>query len=377
MGALPAWYLEDLAAGWGVVEELIDGDGFCSPSTQIDMLPGGNVRVLATHDQIVGGPNGQVLGCRFPASPGYAAELARHGAAVGVELSRRGAAGNGLSIDFAATRDTAGVWRLHALEINLRKGGTTHPYAVFRNLVPGRYDPNAGRWVADQDGSARAYRATDNVVDPAWIGRPPSSVIDALRSAGLQFDPDRGTGVALPMLACLAVDGRFGATAIGSTLGTSRRAVRGHAHRHQHLTDRGAPRSPAIDIPWTRVSNRNVELQAHHVRWSTYLGLWTLLWSRTPPLSWVTPWSRAPRWRSRPASSAWHQCWPFRSRRRRRVTSAARRALSNSARSNPSCPPHAPPAAGVKIRVSRVMPVPSGRTVNSPSSPTMSQAAVR
>ena len=217
VGALPAWYLEDLAAGGGVVEELIDGDGFCSPSTQIDMLPGGNVRVLATHDQIVGGPNGQVyLGCRFPASPGYAAELARHGAAVGVELSRLGAAGRA-SVDFAATRDTAGAWRLHALEINLRKGGTTHPYAALRNLVPGRYDPDAGRWVADQDGSARAYRATDNVVDPAWIGRPPSSVIDALRSTGLQFDPHRGTGVVLHMLACLAVDGRFGATAIGTT----------------------------------------------------------------------------------------------------------------------------------------------------------------
>lgn len=68
---------------------------------------------------------------------------------------------------------------------------------------------------SDNDGSARAYRSTDNVVDPAWTGRPPSSVIEAIRGAGLQFDPVRGTGIVLHMLSCLAIDGRFGATAIG------------------------------------------------------------------------------------------------------------------------------------------------------------------
>jgi hypothetical protein len=42
-------------------------------------------------------------------------------------------------------------------------------------------------------------------------------VIGAIRDAGLQFDPDRGVGVVLHMLSCLAVDGRFGATAIGTS----------------------------------------------------------------------------------------------------------------------------------------------------------------
>jgi hypothetical protein len=64
-------------------------------------------------------------------------------------------------------------------------------------------------------GGSRAYRSTDNVVDPAWTGRPPSSVIEAVRDAGLQFDHRLSTGVVLHMLACLAVDGRFGATAMG------------------------------------------------------------------------------------------------------------------------------------------------------------------
>jgi hypothetical protein len=101
------------------------------------------------------------------------------------------------------------------LEVNLRKGGTTHPYTTLRHLVPGRYDPEGGRWVA-HDGSTRAYSATDNVVDARWIGRPPSSVIDAVARSGLAFDRRTGTGVVLHMLSCMAVDGRFGLIAIGN-----------------------------------------------------------------------------------------------------------------------------------------------------------------
>ena len=215
--ALPSWYLTDLATG-GVVEELVEADEVRSPSVQIDVLPDGSVRVVATHDQIIGGDNGQVyLGCRFPADPAYAPELARIGIAAGEQLGGLGALGRA-SVDTVASRHD-GRWDLHALEINLRKGGTTHPFAALRNLVPGRYDIAAGVWTADADGRPRAYRSTDNVVDPAWTGRPPADVIRAVRDAGLQFDPARGTGVVLHMLSCLAVDGRFGATAIAETAG--------------------------------------------------------------------------------------------------------------------------------------------------------------
>jgi hypothetical protein len=50
-----------------------------------------------------------------------------------------------LSVDFAAAGDADGRWQVFALEVNLRKGGTTHPYTVLRNLVPGRYDSEHGR----------------------------------------------------------------------------------------------------------------------------------------------------------------------------------------------------------------------------------------
>jgi hypothetical protein len=55
------------------------------------------------------------------------------------------------------------------------------------------------------------------MVDPAWIGLPPAEVIAAVDAAGLQFDNASNTGVVLHMLSCLAIDGRFGLTAIGRT----------------------------------------------------------------------------------------------------------------------------------------------------------------
>jgi hypothetical protein len=210
---LPDWYLRDLRAG-GVVEERIAGDRFTSPSAQIDVLPDGAVVLLATHEQEVGGADGQVyLGCRFPADPAYAVELGLHARAVGEELARLGAVGR-MSVDFAAARDDGGAWRVFALEVNLRKGGTTHPYATLRNHVPGRYDGETGAWVAE-DGEPRAYRSTDNLVREEWTGLPPATVIKALAGRGLHLDHRTRTGVVLHMLSCLAIDGRFGLTAIG------------------------------------------------------------------------------------------------------------------------------------------------------------------
>ena len=42
-------------------------------------------------------------------------------------------------------------------------------------------------------------------------------MIRAVAADGLHFDPLTGTGVVLHMLSCLAIDGRFGLTAIGRT----------------------------------------------------------------------------------------------------------------------------------------------------------------
>jgi hypothetical protein len=223
---LPEWYLADLRAG-GIVEERISGRRFSSPSAQFDIRPDGSVQVLATHEQVLGGPDGQVyLGCTFPASPAYAPELARHAQAVGEELARAGALGR-VAVDFVAATDDDDTWHLYAIEVNLRKGGTTHPYCAMRNLIPGRYVADPGAWIASEDGSTRCYAATDNLVDPRWLGLPPARVLDAVRAAGLMFTHETHTGAVLHMLTGLAIDGRLGMTAIGRTVDEAAAIQRG------------------------------------------------------------------------------------------------------------------------------------------------------
>ncbi len=211
----PEWYLADLALG-GVVEELVCGAAFSSPSVQVEIPPAGDPVVCATHEQVLGGPSGQVYhGCRFPARRAYAGRIGAYGRAVGEALATRGAVGR-FGVDFAAALSPEGQWEVYALEVNLRKGGTTHPFAALSALTSGRYDVAAGAWVCE-DGSRRCYEASDNLVDPRWFGRPPDDAIAAVSRAGLTFDRTSGTGVVLHMFACLAVDGRMGFTAIGRT----------------------------------------------------------------------------------------------------------------------------------------------------------------
>lgn len=217
LDTLPDWYVAELSRG-GIVEELVAGAMFSSPSVQVDLRPDGQVVVLATHEQVLGGDNGQVfLGCSFPANREYAARLAEDGLAIGANMARRGALGR-MAIDFAAASPDGRTWELFPLEMNLRKGGTTHPYTLLRNLVPGRYDIRRGAWL-DDNGATYCYQCSDNLVNPAWAGMSEASAIRAVATAGLQWDPRTHTGVVLHMLAGLAIDGRIGVTAIAHSHG--------------------------------------------------------------------------------------------------------------------------------------------------------------
>jgi hypothetical protein len=219
--SLEPWYLSDLAGG-AVVEELVTGHQFSSPSVQVDIAPVRRVEVISTHEQLLGGAGGQVyLGCRFPANPDYRNHLTSYGEAVGELLADQGAMGR-FCVDFAATRSPSSGWQVHGLEINLRKTGTSHPLSLLHNLVPGQYDAETGRWSA-KDGSERCYRSTDNVVDPVWRGRPADDVINAVRSAGLEFDPRSGIGAILHSFIGLDIDGRIGLTTIGRSPGHAER----------------------------------------------------------------------------------------------------------------------------------------------------------
>jgi len=210
--SLPDSYVSELRDG-GVVEELVVGDYFCSPSGQGDLLPHGVVDVLSTHDQRLGGDDGQVFeGCTFPARAAYAATIASHVRAVGEALARAGAVGR-FGVDFVAVRRGT-RWEVLAIEINLRKGGTTHPFGVTRLLTGGRYDIESNGLLLS-DGTTRCYGASDNLMDPAWRDRSAEETQRRITTAGVEYDRAERTGVIPHLLDCLPLDGRMGYTAIG------------------------------------------------------------------------------------------------------------------------------------------------------------------
>src|SRR6266540_5675921 len=82
-------YAAALDAEGGIVEQRIEGEMFRSPSVQLRISPAGQVDIMSTHDQVLGGPHGHTyFGCHFPADPEYAADIAAEGLKVGRRLAR-------------------------------------------------------------------------------------------------------------------------------------------------------------------------------------------------------------------------------------------------------------------------------------------------
>ena len=101
-------------------------------------------------------------------------------------------------------------------EINLRMGGTTHPYWMARLAGAASYDPVGGELIG-AGGDRLCYTATDNLKLAQLVGRGPADVIALVDDAGLAFDPSTGTGVTLHLLGAVPGYGKLGATCIAGS----------------------------------------------------------------------------------------------------------------------------------------------------------------
>ena len=209
-------YVAKLAEGGGIVEERITGHELQSPSVQVRVLPGGEVELLSTHDQLLGGPSGQkYLGCVFPAAAEYARLITTHAEQIGQRLAREGALGR-FAVDFVVVRDSAGTWTAYAIELNLRKGGTTHPFLTLQFLTDGRYDPTTALFTTPR-GHEKHLVATDHLESPDLRGLVPADLFDIVARHGLHFDQSRQEGIVFHMISSLTEHGRVGMTAVGDT----------------------------------------------------------------------------------------------------------------------------------------------------------------
>lgn len=209
-------YVARLRAGGGIVEERISGVELRSPSVQMRVTPLGNVEILSTHDQLLGGPSGQsYLGCCFPADYAYARAITAEAAKIGARLASEGVLGR-FAVDFVVVQDTAGTWSPYAIELNVRKGGTTHPFLTLQFLTDGTYDPTTALFTAPS-GREKHLVATDHLESDLLRGLTTLDLFDVVIRHRLHFDPARQVGVVFHMMSALSEVGRLGLTAIGDS----------------------------------------------------------------------------------------------------------------------------------------------------------------
>ncbi len=209
-------FLRKFQAMGGIVEELVSGHDIRSPSVQMRISPAGAPELVSSHEQVLGGATGQsYLGCRFPADDAYRQLLLQQATKIGVVLAAKGVIGR-FGIDFLVSRDPGGTWNAHAIEINLRMGGTTPPFHALEFLTGGRLDPTTGLFRCP-GGRAKYYAATDNLKSPAYRGLLPEDLFEIVARRRLGYSHATGTGALFHMIGALSQYGKIGMACIADT----------------------------------------------------------------------------------------------------------------------------------------------------------------
>jgi hypothetical protein len=197
----------------GVVEAFVEGENKESPSAQCRVSAIHQPQVISTHDQVLGGPSGQVfLGCTFPAKEGYRMEIQRSAALVSEVLAQRGVIGR-FGIDYVSVPREGG-WDHYAIEVNLRKGGTTHPFLTLKFLTGGTYNLEDGLFYAPS-GKPKYYFATDTLQNDRYRGLRPIDLMDISVYHNLHFHGPTERGVVFHLIGALSEYGKLGLVCIG------------------------------------------------------------------------------------------------------------------------------------------------------------------
>jgi hypothetical protein len=211
-----AAFIEKFEDMGGVVEAFMEGTLVTSPSVQCRIDPSGHCDIISTHDQVLGGDDSQVfLGAHFPANTAYAGDLARLAMPLCELLREKGVIGR-FGVDFLSIKNAEEKWTHYAIEINMRKGGTTHPYQMMNFLTDGRYDADTGIYTI-KTGQPRCYFSTDNLVHECYRGLTPHDLIEIAMDNDLMFNGASQEGVMFHMIGALSQYGKLGVVSIGKT----------------------------------------------------------------------------------------------------------------------------------------------------------------
>jgi hypothetical protein len=209
-------FFEKFNSMGGVVEIFLEGEIKTSPSVQCVINPNKTIDIVSTHDQLLGGDDGQIfIGAIFPADKSYSISLAQEGKKIAKKLATKGALGR-FAIDFLSVKQDDGTWKHYAIEINLRKGGTTHPFLMLQFLTNGTYHADTGSFIT-ASGNERFYFASDNVSNENYKGLTPHDLINIAMYHSLMYDGAAQEGVMFHLVGALSEFGKLGLVCIGSS----------------------------------------------------------------------------------------------------------------------------------------------------------------
>lgn len=212
-------FIEKFRLMGGIVEAFIDGEQKAFPSVQCRITPVGDTDVISTHDQVIGGEIGHVFkGAHFPADNEYAVAIGEIGKRITEKLKSYGVVGR-FSIDFISVKEEK-TWKHFAIEINLRKGGTTHPYLMLQYLTDGNYDPQTGIYLT-ATGQRRYYFFSDNLQSESYRGLTPHDLIEIATANDLLYNGSTQQGVMFHMIGALSQYGKLGILCIGASYSTA------------------------------------------------------------------------------------------------------------------------------------------------------------
>lgn len=221
-------YMQKFSEMKGIVEVFMDGPQKASPSVQCRINPLGKVEIISTHDQELCGECDQVFtGAYFPASAAYNREIAQLGRRVAENLAAKGVIGR-FAVDFLSVREENN-WRHYAIEINLRKGGTTHPYLMLQFLTDGHYNETEGIFYTAA-GQPRQYYFTDNLSIPESKGLTPHDLIETVMDNRLHFDATLQEGVVFHLIGALSEHGKLGVVCIAASREKAKELYRDAGH---------------------------------------------------------------------------------------------------------------------------------------------------
>lgn len=201
-----------------ILELFIEGENMISPSCQGIIHPNGEVIILSTHEQVMNQSGQTFLGSKFPANNVYRQKLTKETKKIGKVLAEKGVIGP-FGVDFLLVDNEERV-NLYAIEINIRAGGTTHPYFLTKKITKATYDEDKAI-LKTKDGREIYYQSNDNVISDKLKSRSSKQFLNYMHERKLIYSDIDKNGVAFHLLDAIYPFGKVGFTAIS----TSRQGV--------------------------------------------------------------------------------------------------------------------------------------------------------